>query len=373
MATAAQAGIKAPDSAQGVLEAIEGYFNNGWTDGLPVVPATKGAVDAMLAAAGRNPTEELGEVAPRMGIATVESVAVNAVLAGCKPEYFPVVLAAVEAILEPTFNLNGVQATTNPCAPLVIVSGAIVKELGFNWGYNCFGQGNRANATVGRALRLVMSNIGGGHPGTGDKSTLGQPAKYTFCVAESPDSPWEPLHVERGLSAQESGVTVFACTYHVGSFGGGGDEENKEAALKILQSTAEAVIGIAGEFAVSFGGQLGLVFNPYNAEVLAKNGWTKQGIKQYLYEKARVPMSVVHKRLAEAPGGTLGSRGVDEERWPQWLNGADDAMLFPLIRKPENYIIICCGDVYRAWSALLAGWGYMGGYAHSRPIRKRQR
>ena len=350
------------DSTEGALDAIEAYFERGWTDGLPVVPPVRSRVDRMLEAVDRPPSDELGEVPPRMGVATVEAVAINAVMAGCRPDYFPVVLAAVEAALEPAFNLNGVQATTNPCAPLVIVSGPAVTDLGFNSGFNCFGQGNRANATVGRALRLVMMNLGGGHPGTGDKSTLGQPAKYTFCVGESPDSPWEPLHVERGLSPAESGVTVMACTYH--SFLGGWTRERDgdRAALDVLRAYAGAVGGIEGDFLQNFGGQVGLVFTPLKARLLAEQGWTKLAIKQYLYEKVRVPMP---------PRGELHTRGEDEELMPQWLKAADETMTLPLVRRPENYQIVCCGDAYSTWGALLIGWGYMGGYAQTKPIRSR--
>ncbi|MER3419161.1 MAG: hypothetical protein C4290_00950 [Chloroflexota bacterium] len=149
---------------------------------------------------------------PRQGEATVERIAINAVMAGCRPEYLPVVIAAVEAMADPDFNLDGVQATTHPVAPLVIVNGPAARELGINCGYNCYGQGTRANATIGRAIRLILMNIGGGLPGTGDRSTQGSPAKYSYCVAENEDAnPWEPLHVERGYSRDTSTVTVIGC------------------------------------------------------------------------------------------------------------------------------------------------------------------
>ena len=194
---------------QAFHETIESFYDKGWTDGLPVIPPTQDTVERMLETVHRDPTEALGEVPPRNGVATVEAVAANAVMAGCRPEYFPVVLAAVEAILEEPFNLNGVQATTNAAAPLTIISGPIVQELNVNSGTNVFGHGYRANATIGRAVRLVMVVIGGGYPETGDKAPLGQPGKFSYCIAESPAIPWEPLHVERGLAPGESGVTVI--------------------------------------------------------------------------------------------------------------------------------------------------------------------
>ncbi len=355
--------FEVPDSFAGALDSIDEYFEREWTDGLPVVPVTEALVSRMLAVVDRDPMEELGEVPPRMGVATVRQVAINAVLAGCKPAYFPVVLAATEAVLEKSFNLNGVQATTSPCAPLVVVSGPLAATLGFNSGYNCFGQGNRANATVGRALRLVLSNIGGGHPGTGDKSTLGQPAKYSFCVAESPDSPWDPLHVDYGLPREESAVTVFACTYHVVPGSGTREKDaSGEEPLQLDRLLLEDFVSIirgSARHILHHGGQIGVVFNPHMARLLADRGWNKSDIKSYFYERVRVPMSAV-------PEG--GMKGDDKERWPRWFDTADPDTLMPYARRPDNYLILCCGDPYSAWCAILDGWGFMGGYARSRLI-----
>ncbi len=352
-------GLEFPNTAQGTLDAIETYFNRGLTDGLPVVPPTKPAVEAMLATVDRAANEELGEVPPRLGLATIESIAINAVMAGCKPAYFPVVIAAVEAILEPEFNLNGVQATTNSVAPLVIVSGSIVDDLGFNYGFNCFGQGNRANATVGRAVRLVMTNLGAGHPGTGDKSTMGQPAKYSFCVAESPDSPWEALHVEHGLPPTTSGVTVMAANYHIFLGGGGRGPDETSVVNDTLRAYGDAVKSIEGDFLLQFGGQVGLVFNPYKANLLAGQGWDKKKIKDYLFEHSHVPLPE-----------SLHTRGEDEERVPAAFRNAPAGTPFPLVRKPENYQIFVAGDSYASFAALLVGWGYMGGYAQTKMIRR---
>jgi hypothetical protein len=355
-------GLTVPDTFAGALEAIEEYFARDWTDGLPVVPVNQDRLDRMLAVVDRDPEEELGEVPPRMGVATVRQVAINAVMAGCKPSYLPVVLAATEAILEKSFNLNGVQATTSPCAPLVVVSGPLAAELGFNSGYNCFGQGTRANATVGRAIRLVLTNLGGGRPGTGDKSTLGQPAKYSFCVAESPESPWEPLHVDQGLPREASAVTVFACTYHVAPGSGTRDLDDHPgeppADYRLLADYAQLVKDHAAHV-LRYGGQIGVVFNPYMARILASRGWDKMDIRQYLYEYARVP-----KRLA--PQRSM--FGNDRENWPRWFDTAPPEMMLPFARRPDNYFVLCCGDAYSAWSAVLTGWGFMGGYLRSRVI-----
>src|SRR5512134_2418225 len=188
------------------------YQERGWTDGLPIVPSTPPRVEAVLRLADREPREVVAVLPPRQGEATVEKLAINAVMAGCRPEYFPVLLAAVEAVSQPPFNLDAVQATTHPVTPLLIVNGPIAKEIGLNGSYNAFGQGFRANMTIGRALRLVLMNVGGGLLGSGDRSTQGNPAKIAYCVAENEAaSPWEPLHVEAGFDRATSTVTAVPC------------------------------------------------------------------------------------------------------------------------------------------------------------------
>ena len=181
-----------------------------WSDGLPLIPPTAERVELMLSAAGRPPSEAVAQVAPGFGIATVERIAINAVMAGCRPQYLPLLIAAVEAVADTRFNLQGIQATTGSATPWLVVNGPIARELGFNAATNCLGQGCRANATLGRALRLVLQNIGGAFPGEMDRATHGQPGKYTFCCAENEaESPWAPLHVERGYAAHESTITAI--------------------------------------------------------------------------------------------------------------------------------------------------------------------
>jgi len=188
------------------------YQERGWTDGLPIVPPTEAAVREFLRWTDRDPREVLSVLPPRQGEATVERIAANAVMAGCRPEYLPVVLAGIEALADPLFNLDAIQSTTHPVAPLLVVNGPIAREIGLNAGYNAFGQGFRANVTIGRAVRLVLMNVGGGLPGIGDRATQGSPAKIAHCVAENEaENPWEPLHVEAGLPADVSVATVFGC------------------------------------------------------------------------------------------------------------------------------------------------------------------
>ncbi len=189
----------------------EWYFEQGWTDGLPVVPPTRALVEAFVDALGGDPHFVECKVPPRHGNLTREVLAINMVMAGCRPAYAPVVRAAILALTAKAFNLNGVQATTHMAAPLLVVNGPVAREIGMNGDCNAFGSGNRANATIGRALRLVLLNVGGAWPGDLDKSTLGHPGKYTYCVAENEAaSPWAPYHVEKGFGPEDSTVFVLA-------------------------------------------------------------------------------------------------------------------------------------------------------------------
>src|SRR5690349_5581141 len=181
-----------------------------WSDGLPIVPPTAERVERMLEFCDRPLSEPIAKIAPRYGEATPLRLAANAVMAGCRPEYFPLYMLAIEAMCEEPFNLYGVQATTHPCAPLAIFNGPVAREIGLNAGHNAFGPGTPANATLGRAIRLALLNIGGALPGAGDMSTFGAPSKFSYCVAENEEAnPWEPLHVERGFPTDATTVTVI--------------------------------------------------------------------------------------------------------------------------------------------------------------------
>ena len=191
--------------------AAKAFFEEkGWGDGLPIIPPTEERVAQMLAAQ-RKPDEMIGAVPPRWAQATVEKIAINGVMAGCKPEYMPVLIAAVEALTDPKLNLYALQATTGGPAVMIIINGPIRKKLNINGGPNALGEGWRANATIGRFVQLVKRNIGGSYPGTTCKATLGWPGKYSICVGENEEgSPWEPLHVERGFKAEQSTVTAIS-------------------------------------------------------------------------------------------------------------------------------------------------------------------
>jgi hypothetical protein len=240
----------------------------------------------MLAQVNLRPDRVVARMDPRGGPATVERIAINAVMAGCRPEYLPVLIAAVQAVSDPAFNLHGIQATTNPVAPLLIVNGPIRQKLGVNSRRNALGPGARANATIGRALRLCLINIGGGVPGTVDKAILGMPGKYTFCLGENEEeSPWEPLHVEQGFTKRESTVTAVGVqgTNNVLCLAG--------VAEAHLMLVADALATL-GHNNVLFGrGNPVVFFSPGHARLFVEQGFvTKQSVKEFLYERSKIPV-----------------------------------------------------------------------------------
>ena len=301
-------------------ETIQSWFlQQGWGDGLPLVPPTPSRVETMLAGTDLALDHAVAELPPNYGAATVERVAINAVMAGCLPEYLPVVLAAVEAISDPAFNLYAIQATTHPCAPLVIVNGPIRAALGMNCSSGAYGPGWRANATIGRALRLVLLNIGGGYPGVGDMSTQGAPSKYSYCVAENEEAnPWQPLHAERGFSPDESTVTVLAGEppHNINDHSGRSAED-----ILTLVAGAMAVTGANNAYT---GGQTLLALGPEHAATIHQDGFSKADVVEWLSQRARVPLErYTHDTLMERFGG------VPDGPVPM-VGGPDDLLIIVL-------------------------------------------
>jgi len=252
----------------------EAFFDRGWSDGLPVVAPTEVRVLRMLGGTTRQPDDVVAVVPPDLVECTVEKVAINAVMAGCRPEYLPVVLAAIEAACTDTFNIHGLLATTYFSGPVVIVNGPIARAIGMNSGVNALGQGNRANATIGRALQLVIRNVGGGRPGGIDRATLGNPGKYTFCFAEDEaGSPWEPLSVERGLAPGVSAVTLFA---------GEGPRGVIDQASRTPESLARSFAGALRSVAhpkLPLAFDAFVVVSPEHARVFREGGWSKARLR----------------------------------------------------------------------------------------------
>jgi len=261
----------------------------GWSDGLPVLPPTRAAVDEMIAAGSVDKDLALGVMPPLNGVAAIEKIAANAVMAGCLPEYFPLVIAAVKGVLKPGFNLDGVQTTTGNVAPVIVVNGPCRKSLEINCGANALGQGWRANATIGRALRLIMTNIGGATPGVLDKSTVGQPAKYTFCFGENEEeSPWAPLHFERGLGSAASAVNVTGCSGVYSAV-----DMASQTAKGLLKTFALTMIGGLASGVTTT--EVMFVVCPEHATIFAAGGYSKDAIRQELFDMARVP----HEKISD--------------------------------------------------------------------------
>lgn len=310
------------------LEAINRlYRERRWGDGLPIVPPTAERVDRMLAQARRRRDEVVARVAPGYGTATIERIAVNAVMAGCEPEYLPVLIAATEALADPEFNLQGIQATTNPVAVWLIVNGPIAKTLNINAGFNCLGQGTWANGTIGRAMRLILQNIGGALPGEMDRATQGQPGKFTFCCAENEEeSPWEPLHVERGFAREQSTVTV------VGAEGTMNMNTHSKEAVELARVIADTMAHAPSNEYVH-GGEPWLVIGPEHAEVFKRGGMSKADVKRQLWEQSKMSAARLAKKELER---------ARDSRNAEFGEVTADTIL-PISQGPENVMLIVAG------------------------------
>ena len=303
------------------------YMKQRWGDGLIIAPPTEAAVQRMLRHTRRAPDEIVATIPPGMGTATVEYIAIQGVMAGCYPEYLPVLIAAAEAVATPAFHLQAIQATTNPSAVWLIVNGPIARWLEVNSGAGCLGQGTWANATLGRALRLILQNIGGALPGEMDKATQGQSAKYTFCCAENAEaSPWEPLHVERGFASDASAVTV------VGALGTWSMNMTAKKGEEVI-----AMIGDTMQYPASsdyiYGGAPFIVLSPQHANLFHREGWDKAEVKQRLWEASKMRAGRSRgnefERLVTGRRGELGDIGPDT--------------IIPISEKPEDLSIIVAG------------------------------
>jgi hypothetical protein len=327
--------IEVEDSPEALLALMEA---RGWGDGLPVVAPTAERVDRMLQALAADPDEAIAVLPPRNGAATGRAIAVNAVLAGCSPEVMPVLVSAVRALAHPELNLEGVQATTHPVAPLVIVHGRAVDDLGFNGGLGAFGPGWRANATVGRAVRFLLMHVGGARPGAGDASTQGQPSKYTYCIAENAaGSPWPPYPWTKGVTA-DSAVTV-ACTENPHNVHDMWSRDPRG----ILEKMATVVAQLGSNNAPVSSAEIFVVLCPEHAVTMAEAGWSRDDVQRYLFERARLPAR--HMRDA-----------FDAPLWDPWMHTVALDALLPLTGHPDNYRVLVAGGPGKHSSVLLS-WG----------------
>ena len=319
---------------QDVDDAIEFCFGQGWSDGLPVVPPTEAKVRAMLEAAGLEPRQEIGYVAHRAVSITAEKVAINAVMAGCRPEYMPVVVAAVEGIADPRWSYHGPGTSTGGAGVLLIVNGPVARALDVNAGDNLFGPGWRANATIGRAVRLVMRNVCGSLPGRLDRGTLGHPGKLSYVIAENEaESPWPPLHVERGFRPEQSTVTVMAAAA-------------PHQFYNSLSNTAEGVLASLIDSMRISGGVMGqphyaIILAGEHMRTIAGSGWSKTDIRKFVWQHTQ--NSHAHLKRTQLMSGAI--------------EPGDETKLRPLVETPEDILVVAAGGRAGAFSCFIPGWG----------------
>jgi hypothetical protein len=318
--------------------AIELCYANGWTDGFPVVPPTAERIRAMLGAARLEPQQQLAFIENRQVSVTAEKVAINAVMAGCKPGYMPVVAAAVEALADPLYGYHGPATSTGGAAVFMVVNGPIARELDINFENNLFGPGWRANATIGRAVRLIMRNVIGTLPGELDRSSLGHAGKYTFCIAENEaESPWPAFHTTRGFRPEQNAVTIFAA-YAPHQF------------TNRLSATPEGVLDTAcAHMRISAGTarqpQYALVFAGEHMAIMKKAGWTREDVQRYCFEHSQSTVAEL-KRINVLPDAVT----VEDER-----------TMYPLVEAPQDFLVIAAGGRAGVQSAFIPGWGSKGG------------
>jgi hypothetical protein len=333
---------------------IERWFERGVTDGLPVVPPTRERVERMLAGTRRSRESLVAEIPPNFGRGTVEKLAVNAVMAGCRPDYFSTVLAVIEAVCDPAFNLHGQSGTTNATSPLIIVNGPVRARLGVNCAAGVFGPGYRANATIGRALRLAMINLGGTKAGEISMSTFGHPGRYTYCIGEHEEaSPWEPLHVERGFAREESAVTVFS---------GEGpfivNDHLSRTAPQLVASLGWSAAGVWNHKSFPLYGHTLWVIGPEHAKTIGDDGWSKADVKRYLFETIRRPAG----ELAPGPDG------AETGRLKDLVGAARPDERIPKFPSAAEIVVVVAGGTAGRFSAVVPGW--MGGEIGSSPVSR---
>ena len=318
-------------------EALELLHQSGCTDGLPVVIPTRDRVDRLVLASGLDSDVDLGAMGPGGGAATVEKLAINAVMAGCLPDQMAVVLAAVRAILQPAFDLGEMQSTTHSTAPLMIVNGPVVGHCDIAGGFGALGPGHRANASIGRAVRLCMMNIGGARPGVSDMALLGHPGKFSFCLAEDEmSSPWEPLATAYGYSSDESVVTILGAEApHSVVFTN--DADDKDSPQRLLRALAVAIANTGSNNANLSGGATAIALNPEHAQVLADAGMSRSDVQAEL------------QRMAVNTRGQIRSFNTG------FIAAGDDNDLIPAVRRPTDIVLFVAGGA-GLYSAVFPSW-----------------
>jgi len=337
--------VDLPDDSEAVSDYL---YERGLSDGLPVIVPTVERVERMLSGTRRDPASSLGAMPPSNAPATVEKVAINAVLAGCKPEQLPVLIAAVEAVLDPAWKLDAVQPTTMALGPMVIVNGPVRGRADVNGGTGSLGPGWRGNATIGRALRLLLINLGGARPGDVDRSTQGFPGKYSFCFAENEEeSPWEPLHATRGLEAAESAVTVVAVSSSTNV------SDSTDDAADLLRTITGGLTNPSTANVMDPLSTPVLALNALHATILARAGFGRAQLQDYLFEHVRLPADALSARRAHL------RRSAGEDLF--LVDGR-----IPFTNDPGNILIVVTGGMGGNHSTYMQNGLY--GHAISRRV-----
>ena len=314
-----------------IPDGIEYFFEKEWSDGLPVVPPTAERLAAMLAATARDPEELIGLVPPLMAPASVHAIALHAIMAGCKPAYLPVVIGAMECLLDERFNLLLLQATTSAGAPFVLVNGPYAKDIGLHGGMGCFGPGFRANATIGRALRLMMMNLGGGIPGVTALSGFGGPWRYTNCIAENEaDSPWPSYSVAHGYRPDENVITAIPLEGPVMVW-----DDASETPERLVVAIADMMSALGGGN-IYRQADMAVVLSPQHAHIFAKAGLSRDEVHALLMKSAG-------RRLGEIRRGGIWRGAAGAARWPFSVDLANDDTFVPAIGDPGDLHLIVAG------------------------------
>jgi len=318
------------------------YCFREFHDALPVIPPTQARVERMLRASGRDPQEVIARIPPCYGEATVEKIAANAVMAGCVPQMMRVLIPLVRAVADERFNAHGVQATTHFAAPLIIVNGPVRRELGFHCRQNVFSNVGRANSTLGRALQLILLNLGGARPDGIDMSALGNPGKFSYCIAENEEeNPWQPLQVNQGLEREQSAVTLFAAEPPHGV-----SEHNARTARGVLKAVSYALATV-WSYRNCMGFEAVVALGPEHVRTIHRDGWTKQNVREFLFENTGVPLRCYDDG---EPGEGVAQRGSYQQI------AIDGEPCYRKFRAPESIKIVVTGGTAGKFSAVLGSW-----------------
>ena len=333
------------------FDEFEFFLEKPWSDGLPVVTPTEERISKMLSATGRNPDEIIGPIPPAMEIATVASVATHAVMAGCKPEYLPVVLGATELMLQAEFNVNGVQGTMHGVAPMMIVNGPYALEIGIHGGSGCLGPGFRANASIGRAIRLILMNIGAGLPGISSMTVFGMPSRFTYCLTENSEyNPWESLSVSKGYSEDSNVLTMAMVESPRFCWDDVSDEPER-----LIRGIADTMTAM-GSWNMHARSDMVVAMSPQHAEICEKSGWSRDQ---------------VHTRLIEVAGRTVANleQGGNWRReralaLPVPVDPDDSECFVPTIKNSVDLQLIVAGG-WGPCTAVCHGWSGGSRAVHS--------